>query len=102
MQVKKEESSEIIRLRVKKAQAKQIKNYGRLNHTLSGKILEKACQLSDKDHQLLEDALEKFQLSARAYHRILRVARTIADLANCEKIKTCHLMEALSYKFLKK
>ncbi|RDH40511.1 MAG: ATP-dependent protease [Candidatus Aquirickettsiella gammari] len=102
MQVKKEESSEIIRLRVKKAQAKQIKNYGRLNHTLSGKTLEKACQLSDKDHQLLEDALEKFQLSARAYHRILRVARTIADLANCEKIKTCHLMEALSYKFLKK
>ncbi len=102
LQAKKEESSEVVRLRVKRAQAKQIKNYGQLNHTLSGKVLEKACKLSDKDHRLIEDALEKFQLSVRAYHRILRIARTIADLADCEKIKTSHLMEALSYKFIKK
>ncbi|MGA7536278.1 MAG: hypothetical protein WBV88_02970 [Candidatus Rickettsiella isopodorum] len=51
---------------------------------------------------MLENALEKFQLSTRACHRILRIARTIADLTECEKIKTPHLMEALSYKVMKK
>lgn len=93
-----EETSQVIRFRVKKARDKQLKNHGKLNHVLSGKILEKACKISHKDFQLLESALEKFQLSMRSYHRILQVAKTIADLADCEKIETPHLMEAISYK----
>jgi magnesium chelatase family protein len=92
------EGSTTIRLRVQKARDKQIYHRGSLNHTLSGKLLEKSCRLSVKDQTLLESALEKFQLSMRAYHRVLRVARTIADLADCEKIENPHLMEALSYR----
>lgn len=98
----KQENSEIVRIRVKKAQNKQLEKLGKLNHKLTGKILEDACKLSNKDHRILENALEKFQLSTRAYHRILRIARTIADLTECEKIKTSHLMEALSYRIIKK
>lgn len=98
----KEENSETVRNRVKKAQVKQLKKFGKLNHNLSGKILEIACKLSNEDHKILENAIEKFQLSTRAYHRILRIARTIADLTECEKIKTSHLMEALSYRLIKK
>ncbi|MCH9637064.1 MAG: YifB family Mg chelatase-like AAA ATPase [Candidatus Rickettsiella isopodorum] len=97
-----EESSKTIRYRVKNAQVKQLKKFGTLNHNLNGNILKIACKLSNTDHKILENALEKFQLSTRAYHRILRIARTIADLTECEKIKTPHLMEALSYKVMKK
>ena len=92
------EGSETIRLRVQKARDKQNYCRGQLNNSLSGKKLEKACKLSANDQVLLENALEKFQLSARAYHRVLRVARTIADLADCEKIENPHLMESLSYR----
>jgi magnesium chelatase family protein len=102
LQNSKEESSETVRIRVKKAQIKQLKKFEKLNYTLSGKLLEIACKLSNKDHKILETALEKFQLSTRAHHRILRIARTIADLAECEKIKTSHLMEALNYRLIKK
>jgi magnesium chelatase family protein len=101
-QTNKEESSQIVRIRVNKARDKQLKKHGELNYNLSGKNLENACKLSPKDQQLLENALEKFQLSTRAYHRILRITRTIADLAGHEKIKTSHLLEALSYRYFKK
>ncbi len=97
----KEENSKTVRNRVKKAQIKQLKKFGKLNHNLSGRDLEIACNLSNKDRKILENALEKFKLSTRAYHRILRIARTIADLTECEKIKTSHLMESLSYRFIK-
>lgn len=58
--------------------------------------------LSNKNQKILQNSLEKFQLSTRAYHRILRIARTIADLTESEKIETSHLMEALSYRRIKK
>lgn len=102
LQPNKEESSETVRNRVKKAQAKQLKKFGKLNHNLFGKTLENACKLSNKEHKILKNVLEKFQLSTRTYHRILRIARTIADLKACEEIKTPHLMEALSYRLIKK
>lgn len=97
----KEENSEIVRSRVKKAQIKQLKNFGKLNHNLSGEVLKIACDLSNKDQKILQNFLEKFQLSTRTYHRILRIALTIADLSESKKIKNSHLMEALSYRFLK-
>jgi magnesium chelatase family protein len=92
------EDSKTIRSRVQKARDKQLHCRGILNNSLGGETLKKACEISNKDQALLETAFEKFQLSARAYHRILRVARTIADMADCEKIETLHLMEALSYR----
>ncbi len=92
------EGSHTIRLRVQKARDRQKYYRGQLNNCLSGKKLEKACKISTNDQILLENAFDKFQLSARAYHRILRVARTIADLADCENIENPHLIESLSYR----
>lgn len=95
----KEEDSESIRNRVKNAQIKQLKNFGKLNHKLSVELLEISNSLSSKDRRILQNSLEKFKLSTRSYHRILQIARTIADLSESEKIKNSHLMEALSYRF---
>jgi len=92
------ETSATVKARVQKARKKQYYDRGILNNNLSGKALEKACKLSKKDQAILEKAFAKFQLSARAYHRILRIARTIADLTGCEQIQNPHLMEALSYR----
>ena len=68
------------------------------NSELKGELLEKICQTEDDAKQLLITFSEKNQLSARAYHRTLRLARTIADLQNCEKILKLHIAEALSYR----
>lgn len=56
--------------------------------------------MSDQDFQLVEQAISRFGLSARAYHRILKVARTIADLAGSPDIQTVHLTEAIGYRRL--
>ena len=56
------------------------------------------CRLSERDHALLERAVDALQLSARSIHRILRVARTIADLDDRPHILTAHLTEALGYR----
>lgn len=101
-QLNQEENSLTIRKRVKQAQIKQLKNFGKLNHNLNGNNLKIACKLSKKEHKILEHALEKFQLSTRAYYRILRIARTIADLTESQQIKISHLMEALNYRIIKK
>lgn len=91
------ENSKAVRSRVQKAREKQYSR-GSLNSDLQGRLLESSCKISNKAQALLEKAFAKFQFSIRAYHRILRVARTIADLADCERIETPHLMEALSYR----
>jgi magnesium chelatase family protein len=83
---------------LQKARDKQINERGCLNHKLTGKALVQCCKLSTHDEKLLQNAVEKFKFSMRAHHRILRIARTIADLADCKNITTPHLMEALSYR----
>jgi len=56
------------------------------------------CQLQDEGKSLLRSAMTQLNLSARAYHRILKLARTIADLAGSEEIQSVHLAEALQYR----
>jgi magnesium chelatase family protein len=94
------ESSAEIRVRVERARERQQQRQQKTNNQLTGSDLETHCALDKKDQNLLSHAMDQFKLSARAYHRILKVARTIADLAESEGIQTRHLTEALSYRAL--
>ncbi len=94
------ETSAQVRERVATARASQQQRQGKINNALSGREVDVHCRLSDKDQRILNAAMERFKLSARAYHRILKVARTIADLAASADIRTAHLSEALSYRAL--
>ena len=95
-----EESSATIRARVVAARNIAVARSGKTNSALSAKEVKKLCVLSEQSHQLLEQAMDKFGLSHRAYHRILKLARTIADLAQSEQMETKHLSEAISYRKL--
>lgn len=92
------EDTATVRERVTVARARQVSRSGNANYALTHEELESFCKLADSDYQLLEQAITRFGLSARAYHRILKVARTIADLADCELIETLHLTEAIGYR----
>jgi magnesium chelatase family protein len=93
------EASASVRERVLVARARQSER-GCLNAALSGRELQAACRLDRQGEQLLTGAMEKLGLSARALHRILRVARTLADLEGCEELGQSHLVEALGYRQL--
>ncbi len=96
------ESSKEIRARVEKARAKQqarLKGTGlQSNSEMRGKDLKEFCKLTEPSIDLLRQAVTQMHLSARGYHRILKLSRTIADLAECEEIKTEHVAEALQYR----
>lgn len=92
------EDSATVRERVLQAFHFQIQRQGGLNHALSPKELEKHVVLDETSQKMIEMAQQRLNLSARAYHRILRVSRTIADLAQSEQIQSTHLTEALSYR----
>lgn len=94
------ESSAVVRQRVVQARHQQLNRANKVNAALQHKEIEVFCSLSDSDYHLLEDAISRLGLSARAYHRILKVARTIADLAGSNAIQTAHLSEAISYRRL--
>jgi len=98
---RKAESSEAIRGRVEAARHRQIARQQTTNAALDASALEAVCALGPKDRQLLDDAAERLFLSHRATHRLLRVARTIADLAGDECVSRQHLIEALSYRQLR-
>ncbi len=92
------ESSTIVRARVVAARERQLTRAGKPNSALTNREILRDCALSASDRALLERALDKLGLSARAYHRVLRVARTIADLGESENVNTPHLMEAIQYR----
>ncbi len=94
------ESTANVRARVIAARDIQMQRCEKTNARLSQSETEKYCYLRTHDQTLLERAMETMQLSARATHRILRVARTIADLANSASIETLHLSEAIGYRQL--
>ena len=88
----------MVRERVIAARERQQQRAGKPNAVLSNREAQRDCELTTSDRGLLERALDRPGLSARAYHRILRVARTIADLADSERIGTAHLSEAIQYR----
>ena len=95
-----EEASAVVRARVIAARERQMERADKPNTALTPREIARFCRLSEADHRLLEQALEQLSLSPRAYHRILKVARTIADLASSESITTAHLTEAIGYRAL--
>jgi len=105
-QVKGEDSKVVLARVIKARQLQKIRlekevemeNLAKTNSRISGKLLEKFCELGDVEQEILKKSVEKIQVSMRGVTRILRVARTIADLDNSEKINQNHLLEAISYR----
>ncbi len=104
-EIKSSESSETVRKRVIVAREKQTERFKdspgiHSNAQMSSKMLRVHCELDSAGNTLLKTAMERLGLSARAYDRILKVSRTIADLENSADIKTEHLAEAIQYRSL--
>ena len=91
------ESSLTIRDHVKQARAQQKERFGKLNSELSAKDLEQV-ELRDDVKEILNQSAEKLKLSPRSYHRVIKLARTIADLGGKDEIETSHILEALQYR----
>jgi magnesium chelatase family protein len=92
------ETSAVVRKRVTVARERQYARCGKMNAALCVKDIDAHCKLAENDANLLDQAMQRHNLSARAYHRILKVARTIADLMVIDKINTACLSEAISYR----
>jgi magnesium chelatase family protein len=96
------EKSSIIRARVTESYQRQLNRQQKNNSRLSVKEIDRYCALDAASENLLKQGISRLNLSARAYHRILKVARTIADLAGVEKINNQHIAEAIQYRRLDK
>ncbi|MCX5857576.1 MAG: ATP-binding protein [Deltaproteobacteria bacterium] len=98
------ESSAVIKGRIENARFRQEKRFRGLetlcNARMSDKQIRQFCVIDDESQRLLEMAIDKLGLSARAYSRILKVARTIADLGDNEQIFAAHVAEAIQYRNL--
>ncbi|SFM15351.1 YifB family Mg chelatase-like AAA ATPase [Nitrosomonas communis] len=94
------ESSRMIRTRVEAARQYQLVRQNGTNAGLRVHEIDQHCQLDEQSKQLLEHAFSRLNISARAYHRILKLARTIADLASSEQLNSGHIAEAIQYRRL--
>jgi len=94
------DSSAIVRARVNACRARQLARQGKTNHQLSASELAQHCELTEGDKKLLEQAITRLGLSTRAYHRVLKLARTLADMEERRAIQTRDITEALSYRTL--
>ncbi|MBQ0721583.1 MAG: YifB family Mg chelatase-like AAA ATPase [Gammaproteobacteria bacterium] len=92
------ESSTSIRQRVIAAREKQLSRQGCANAQLSRKQIDQFCALNEEQLEMMNTAIERMGLSARGFHRVLKVARTIADIENQQDIQSPHLSEALAYR----
>ena len=92
------EHSQAIQARVEKARAKQLSRQGKSNNLLGTKEIDLHCQADEAGLTLLKTAISRLNLSARAYHRILKVARTICDLSDETHIQPTHIAEAIQYR----
>lgn len=101
-----EESSEEVKKRVDKARQIQLERFKGekiyCNAKMNSRLIKKYCCIDDDSEKLIETAFEKFHMSARGYNRILKVARTIADLAGSENIELAHVAEAIAYRTIEK
>jgi magnesium chelatase family protein len=98
------ESSADIRQRVIRAREIQLVRFGPegvyCNALMKPRHIKRFCEIDGSGHGLMENAIQRLGLSARAYHRILKVARTIADLEEASGIAPHHLLEAIQYRSL--
>jgi len=104
-EARKAESSIEIRKRVTKARKIQTERFEAMSHIhynaqMSSKHIREYCMLDEASLQLLKTAMERLNLSARAYDRILKVSRTIADLEDSATLKPSHIAEAIQYRSL--
>lgn len=92
------ETCEQVRERVERCRQVQLTRQGKANAHLSSSELKQFCHLTEQDHEFLELAVEKLGMSTRAHHKILKISRTLADMAGERMISHQHLVEALSYR----
>ncbi|MGV6858315.1 MAG: YifB family Mg chelatase-like AAA ATPase [bacterium] len=92
------ESSADIRARVERCRQRQLERAGKPNAEMNNRDVEAFCSLTPEAKTMLDKSMDRFKLSARAYHRILKLALTAADLDNSEKIELPHISEALGYR----
>ncbi len=92
------EASASVRGRVSAARARQMARQGKANAALGSREIDQHCLIDDASSALLKQAITRLNLSARAYHRILKVARTLADLAGADILGTVHIAEAVQYR----
>jgi magnesium chelatase family protein len=92
------ETSAVVRARVRQARDRQLERQGKANALLETREIDQHCLAEESALSLLKQAIRRFELSARAYHRLLKISRTAADLEGCDRISSRHVAEAVQFR----